>query len=132
MLKAEIIGHIGADVEIKVTDGRKFAAFRVAHTDKWKGQDGVIHEQTDWVDITSDAESPVNQFLTKGKMVYVRGSLSKRVYSSAKDRCMKAGLSIRAQEIYLLSPKEKPQNDTTTPPESGKEESNGDNRDMPF
>lgn len=132
MLKAEIIGHIGADVEIKVTDGRKFAAFRVAHTDKWKGQDGVIHEQTDWVDITCDADSPVNQFLTKGKMVYVRGSLSKRVYSSAKDRCMKAGLSIRAQEIYLLSPKEKPQSNTTTPQESGKEESNEHNGDMPW
>ena len=36
-----------------------------------------------------------------GVKVFVRGSLSLRVYSSQKDRCMKAGAQISAQEIEL-------------------------------
>ena len=38
MLKVELIGNLGADVEIKESNGSKFATFRVANTEKFKAQ----------------------------------------------------------------------------------------------
>lgn len=103
MLKVEIIGHIGADLEIKEKDGRKFGTFRVAHSERWKGMDGVLHETTQWIDVIIDTDKAVTMFLKSGTLVYVRGNMSTRIYSSAKDRCNKVGLTIRCQEIQLLS-----------------------------
>lgn len=102
MLKLEIIGHVGVDASIKDADGRRFATFRVAHSDTWTGSDGVRHEQTTWVDVILPAESKVIPYLQKGTLVFIRGNISTRVYSSAKDKCMKAGISVRAEEIQLL------------------------------
>lgn len=102
MLKCEIIGNLGSDCVVRDANGKKFAVCRVAHTDKWKGADGNVREETIWVDIMiNDAESKVIPFLKRGTKVYVRGNLSLRVYSSPKDKCMKAGAQVQAWEIEL-------------------------------
>lgn len=44
----------------------------------------------------------VVQYLTAGTLVCVTGSLSSRLYSSPKDRCMKAGITLRVQKVELL------------------------------
>ena len=102
MIKVEMIGNLGADVEIRDTNGSKFATLRLAHTDKWTDENGQSKESTIWVDvIISNTESKVLQFLKAGVKVFVRGNARLRVYSSQKDRCMKAGLTIQATEIEL-------------------------------
>ena len=102
MLKCELIGNLGADAEIKEANGSKFVTMRVAHSTKYKAQDGSDRETTTWVDVTyNNVDSKVIPFLKAGTKVFVRGSLTLRVYSSQKDRCMKAGASISAQEIEL-------------------------------
>lgn len=103
MLKTEIIGHLGADVEIKDVDGHKFAACRVAHSESYKDAQGNKVEKTQWIDVTLAPDSPVLPFLKKGTMIYARGGLSLRAYSSPQEKCWKAGASIRATEIQLLS-----------------------------
>lgn len=102
MFKVEIIGNLGADAEIKDVNGSKFVSMRVAHVDKWTTQNGEQKEATTWVDVTmSNTESKVIPFLKTGVKVFVRGNGGLRVYSSPKDRCMKAGLKIAATEIEL-------------------------------
>lgn len=102
MFKVEIIGNIGADAEIKESNGSKFVTFRVADTQKWKTEGGEDREVTNWHDvILSNAESRVIPYLKAGTKVFVRGNGSLRVYSSKKDRCMKAGLTVSALEIEL-------------------------------
>lgn len=102
MLKVELIGNIGADVEIKDYQGNKFATFRVAHSSKYKDAQGNETESTTWVDVTlNDTESKVISFLKQGVKVFVRGNASLRVYSSPKDKMMKAGLQVSAWEIEL-------------------------------
>ena len=60
MLKVEIIGNLGADAEIKESNGSKFVVMRVAHTSKYTDQNGQPHESTTWVDVTlNNAESKV-------------------------------------------------------------------------
>lgn len=102
MLKVELIGNLGADVEIKESNGSKFATMRIAHSDRWADDQGNVKESTTWVDVTmNNTESKVLQYLKAGVKVFVRGTARLRVYSSQKDRCMKAGLTIVASEIEL-------------------------------
>lgn len=102
MLKAEVKGNLGADAVVKDVNGNKFVTFRVAHTDKWTGEDKVTHTNTQWVDvILNNVESKVIPYLKQGVQVFVRGNLTARIYSSPKERQMKAGLQINASEIEL-------------------------------
>lgn len=102
MLKVELIGNLGADVEIKESNGSKFATMRIAHSDRWTDEQGNVKESTTWVDVTmNNTESKVLHYLKAGVKVFVRGTARLRVYSSQKDRCMKAGLTIVASEIEL-------------------------------
>lgn len=107
MIKIEVIGHLGANVELKSADGKQFATCRIAHTDKFTDGQGVVHSTTQWVDVIINSQSKVLPYLVTGTQVFVRGDANLRVYSSAKDKCMKAGLTIRANEIQLLSSRPK-------------------------
>lgn len=103
MLKVELIGYLGADAEVKNVNGKEFVAMRVADSSSWTDNQGVRHEQTDWIDVTLSKVSKVYEYLKKGTLVYVRGDMSKRIYSSVKDKCQKVGITIHAREIQLLS-----------------------------
>lgn len=105
MLLATVIGNLGANAEIKSSDGREFVSFRVAHNDSYKGADGSKVESSMWVDCTmscAGGRPAVLPYLLKGTTVCVVGQLSTRVYSSEKDRCMKAGVKIHVQKIELI------------------------------
>lgn len=103
MLKLEVIGNLGADAEVKSSNGKQFVTFRVAHTDKWTGDDNVKHETTTWVDcILANVESKVIPYLKQGVKVMVRGNMSLRVFSSQKERAMKAGAQVNVMELELV------------------------------
>lgn len=102
MLKAEMIGNLGADAEVKTGDGYSFISMRVANTEKWKAEDGTEHTDTQWIDVIySKTDSGLIQFLKSGVKIFVRGFVRTRLYSSKKDRKMKCGLTINATEIEL-------------------------------
>lgn len=105
MLTATIIGHLGADAESKSSNGKEFIVFRIANTERWKDDAGQVHESTTWVDCIMDGKPNVFPFLKKGQMVFVSGSINLRVYSSAKERCMKAGMTINVRQLELLGGK---------------------------
>lgn len=102
MLQVTIIGHIGADAEVKGDNGKEFVSFRVAHTDKWTDAAGQQHTETYWVDCTMNGRPAVLPWLKKGQAVCVVGDARTRVYSSAKDRCMKAGLRCSVKSVELV------------------------------
>lgn len=105
MLQASIIGYLGADAEIKGDSGREFITFRVSHSERYTDQAGTTHDNTVWVDVTLNGRQRIVEFLKRGTCVFVQGRLSLRVYSSAKDRCMKAGASISATTVELIGGK---------------------------
>lgn len=105
MLVASLIGHLGADAKVESSNGREFTAFRVAHSEKWTNEKGVVTEKTIWVDVIINGRPGVLPYLKKGQAVFVYGSQSVRVYSSAKDRCFKAGITINASKVELLGGK---------------------------
>lgn len=102
MLQQVLIGRVGADAEFQSKDGKKFTTFRVAHSDAWTDDTGTKHESTVWVDCIMNDHPKVAEYLKTGQLVAIIGSVSLRVYSSQKDRCMKAGMTINVNRIELL------------------------------
>lgn len=102
MLQQILIGNLGADAEFKSENGHEFTAFRVGHNESWKDSQGNKQTRTQWVDVVMNGKPNVLPYLKKGTMVFVIGSVTTRIYSSAKDHCMKAGLQISAQRVELL------------------------------
>lgn len=103
-----IIGNLGANAEVKKTGKGEFLTMRVAHNDEWTDDQGLKHSVTNWVDAVMSCRNgvpKVAQYLVAGQLVYVTGSVSLRVYSSQKDRCMKPGLTINVRDIQLLGGK---------------------------
>ena len=99
---AIVIGNLGADAEIVRSNGSEFVALSIAETRKFKKQDGTEVTETSWVDaIINDVKTPVLPFLKQGVKVCVVGRQSLRVYSSKKDRRMKAGQTISVMNIEL-------------------------------
>lgn len=105
MLQVTLIGNLGGNAEIKAADGREFVTFRVAHNESYKDAGGNRVDRTQWIDCTMSCDNgrpAVLPYLVAGTMVCVMGSMSTRVYSSEKDRCMKAGVTIHVQRLELL------------------------------
>lgn len=110
MLKLNVIGHLGADVEIKDVNGKRFASFRVAHTDKYTTAGGETKETTTWVECTLPDDSKVIPYLKRGTLVYCEGMPSFRAFSSEKYRCYMVGVSLRVTDVQLLSAKKVEEN----------------------
>lgn len=103
MLQLSVIGRIGANAEVKESDGRKFVSFNVAHSDVFTDSNGVRHESTTWVSCALNGDGGnLLPYLVAGANVCVIGDASVRVYSSAKDHAMKAGLNLRVRSIELV------------------------------
>lgn len=101
MLQVEIIGNIGNDAQVKDFNGKKYIAFNVAHSEKFKNQQGVETERTTWLSVLKPGESAVAQYLKKGTPVFVRGDLSVKAYKD-NDGNWQVGVNCLAREVQLL------------------------------
>lgn len=103
MLEITIIGNLGGDARVLDQEGRKFVAFNVAHTDKWVDDAGTTHESTEWVSCTLNGDGGnLLPYLKAGTKIYASGRGSVRIYSSPKERKMKAGINISVTRIELV------------------------------
>ena len=106
--KVILIGHLGADPEISTTQGgTALAKFRIATTDTWKDRStGERQERTEWHSIVAwDKLAQIcGEYLHKGKMVYVEGSLQTRSWDDANGQ-KRYKTEIKANNILMLSPR---------------------------
>ena len=101
MLKIQVIGNLGADAELHQSNGSEFISFRVAHTETIT-RNGVQTDSVTWIDVTMNGNGgQLLRYLKRGAKVYVDGNVAFRVYSSKKDRCMKAGATCFARTVEL-------------------------------
>jgi len=78
--KVMIIGYLGKDPEMRYTpSGSAVTSFTVGVSRQWTGQNGP-QKETDWFDVvTWNKQAEIaNQWLTKGRLVYVEGRLHTR------------------------------------------------------
>lgn len=105
--KAILIGNLGADPEIRYTQsGTQVATFSVATTERWKGQDGQMQENTEWHRIVAWGRLAeiCGEYLNKGSRVYIEGRIQTRKWQD-QDGNDKYTTEIVAREMKMLSPK---------------------------
>ena len=76
--KLMIIGNLGADPEVRMTQGgTKVANLRIATNEKWNDKNGNPQEHTEWhrVVFYGALAEICEKYLSKGRRVYVEGSL---------------------------------------------------------
>ena len=102
--KAIIVGNLGRDPEVRFTqDGRAVARFSVATTERWTDQQGQRQERTEWHNIVvwgKQAET-CGQYLSKGRQVFVEGSIRSRSYDD-KDGNKRYITEIIARDVRFL------------------------------
>jgi single-strand DNA-binding protein len=76
--KVILIGNLGKDPEIRYTQGGDpIANFSLATNEKWTDRSGEKQERTEWhrVDVFGKQAQVVRDYLTKGRSVYIEGSI---------------------------------------------------------
>jgi len=104
MHKITIIGHLGRDPEMKYTpDGKAVTTFSVASSRKYTTSSGEQREETEWFNCSAwnKLAEICNQYLTKGKQVYVEGRLKSRSYQTQAGET-RFSLDVTCQEIQFL------------------------------
>lgn len=104
--KVILVGRLGRDPELKYTaSGTPFCRFSMATDDSWNDKaTGERQERTEWHNIVAwDRLAEIcNQYLTKGKLVYIEGSLQTREWDDQEGNKKKT-TEIRARDMVMLS-----------------------------
>lgn len=123
--KAQIIGNLGADPDIRVTQaGKQVAELRVA-TSFGQGES----QQTEWhsVVLWEKLADLAQKFLKKGSKVYIEGRIQTRTYED-KEGATRYKTEIVGQQVVLLSPK---QEEAAAEPEPAKRRAKAKPAPMP-
>lgn len=110
--KVIVIGHLGADPDIKYTqNGKAIANFTVATTESWKDkQTGNQQQRTEWhrmvcYDRTAEI---AGEYLRKGAKVYIEGKLRTRKWQH-KDGGDRYTTEIIANDMTMLDSRQESQ-----------------------
>jgi single-strand DNA-binding protein len=102
--KIMLIGNVGSDPEMRYTpNGKAVTSFRMATNYRYSAPDGERREETEWFRVSvwgKQAES-CNQFLSKGRRVYVEGRLHSRNWEG-QDGQMRTSLEVSANRVIFL------------------------------
>ena len=102
--KAILVGHLGADPELRHTQsGTAVATFRIATTERYNDRSGERQERTEWHRVVAWAKLAeiCNTYLKKGKQVYIEGRIQTRQWED-KDGQKRYTTEIRCQRFVML------------------------------
>jgi single-strand DNA-binding protein len=105
--KIVIVGYLGRDPEIRYTpQGTAVCNFSIATTEKRKDKAGEMQDVTTWfrVVVWGKQAEVANQYLSKGRQVYVEGRLRQDEYTDREGN-KRQTLEVNATDIQFLTPK---------------------------
>jgi single-strand DNA-binding protein len=123
--KVILVGNLGSDPEMRYTpNGKAVTSFRMATNRRYTTPAGESKEETDWfrVSVWGKQAEQCNQFLSKGRQVYVEGRLHARNWEG-QDGQMRTSLEVTADRVLFLGRQAPP-----SVPEEGEFEP----EDLPF
>jgi single-strand DNA-binding protein len=103
--KVMIIGNLGRDPEMRYTpSGSPVTSFSVAVTRKWNSRDGEAKEETEWFNVNcwDKLAEIANQYLTKGKQVYIEGRLRTHSWDDKQTGEKKYRTEVVATDMTML------------------------------
>ena len=102
--KVMLVGHLGRDPELRYTpSGTAVANFTLATNDAWTDKSGEKQERTEWhrIVVWGKQAEIVGEYLTKGKQVFVEGSLQTREWNDREGN-KRQTTEVRAQRVIML------------------------------
>ena len=102
--KVILVGNLGSDPEMRYTpNGKAVTSFNVATNRRYTTSGGESKEETDWfrVSVWGKQAEQCNQFLSKGKQVYVEGRLHARSWEG-QDGQTRTSLEVNAERVLFL------------------------------
>ncbi len=118
--KVILVGNLGRDPETRyMPNGDPVCTFSIATTDNWKDKQGVKQERTEWHNIViyRKLAEIAQQYLKKGRPVYIEGSLHTRKWE--KDGITRYTTEIIATSMQMLGSKgSAPDNSSAPPPQT--------------
>ena len=102
--KVILVGNLGRDAELRYTPGgAPVATLNMATTEVWNDKGGQRQEKTEWhrVVLWGKTAESLNEYLTKGKQIYVEGRLQTRKWQD-KDGNEKYTTEVRGDRVVLL------------------------------
>ena len=105
--KVQLIGHLGADPEIKILkEDNSLANMRLAVNDRYKNAKGDWIEETQWFNLVawSKLAQYAEKYLVKGIEVAVEGRLVTKSYTD-KNAVKRISTDIVVSEILILTKK---------------------------
>jgi len=105
---AIIVGRLGADPEVRNTsNGTSVATFNVATTERWKDQNGIQQETTEWHRVLAwDKLADIcGNYLRKGSLVYIEGRIKTRKWQDREGNS-RHSTEIIAREMKMLDRRE--------------------------
>lgn len=103
--KITIIGNLGRDPEMRYTpNGSAVTSFSVAVSRQWKTPDGEQREETDWFNVScwERLAEIANQYLAKGRQVYIEGRVKGRMYDDTRTGEKRMSMDVTATNLVLL------------------------------
>ena len=85
MNKIIVVGYLGSDPEMRyLPSGQGVTSFRIASSRKYTTSSGEQRDETEWFTATAWGRlgETCNQYLAKGRKVYVEGRLRSRSYET--------------------------------------------------
>jgi len=104
MNKVLVIGNLGSDPEMRYTpNGNPVTSFRIATNYRYTTAEGEQREETEWftVNAWNRLAETCNQFLAKGRKVYVEGRLKSSPWVG-NDGEPRSGIEIVASDVRFL------------------------------
>ena len=102
--KVILVGNLGRDIELRYTSGgAAVATLNLATTEVWNDRNNQRQEKTEWhrVIVWGKQAESLQEYLTKGKQIYVEGRLQTRQWDD-KDGNKRYTTEIRSDRIVLL------------------------------
>lgn len=106
--KVILIGRLGRDPEVRSTpSGATVAKFSIATDEKFTDRSGERQERTEWHNIVAWAKLAeiCGQYLKKGKLVYIEGSLRTDSWDDKETGQKKYRTEIVARDMKMLDRK---------------------------
>ena len=81
--KCILVGRVGGDVNVRTVGDQKVASFNLATSERFKGKDGNMVEQTEWHSITiwGRLAEVAEKYVTKGTQLYLEGKIKTEKYT---------------------------------------------------
>ena len=102
--KAILVGNLGRDAELRYTPGgAAVATLNLATTEVWNDKGGQRQEKTEWhrVVLWGKTAESLNEYLTKGKQIYIEGRLQTRQWDD-KDGNKRYTTEVVASTVQFL------------------------------